>query len=359
MPFHSRLAFRPLTAAAVLLAGAAYVVAFLALAGQQPVSVSWLAVLPAAMAGWTWGFNAGFLAGCVALPVNVGLLYLRGLPGWELAINAAGGVAHAVAPLVGAMCGRLYELGNQLQAERHSRRHFEVELRLTRRSLDATVRLLNDQATAAHQHLLDKARAEQSADKTRQELRQANVRLTRTSLTDVETALPNRRAAVERLAREWSLARVANRPLSCVLFRIDDLLRLRADAGPQAADEVLRETLDIVQDAVRQSDSLFSLGGEEFLIVCPGTDLTAATECAERLRGLIAVNTVSAGGGAQHVTVTAGVAANGPAIREAEELLHAAQQTLYRAQQLGRNRVVSYDELPSSEGYQELALAIG
>jgi len=337
-----------------------YATAFLVASADNAWSAWWLTALPAITAGWTYGLQAGFWVGIATFPLDALLLSAGGQPGWLLSTQLAGGVAHAIAPLAGAVCGRLHELGISLLAERERRRELERELQLTRRSLDATVRLLNDQATTAQQHWQAKTQAEEEAERSKRELHRVHVRLTRTALTDVFTELPNRRAAIERLQLEWSAATAKNRPLSCLVVRLDDHLKLRAHQGPQTADAVLRETLDVLRESVRQSDDLFSLGGDEFLIVCPSADLNAAHECAERLRGLIEVNTVTTNGVACHATISIGVAANEPGINTPAELLCAAQQAVYESQQSGRNRVQACDagQRVATHSSREMILAM-
>ena len=321
----------------------AYVSAFF-LACQGSVSaVWWLTAAPAITAGWTWGMRRGFAVGVAMSPLNALLFTCAGLPGWAL-ISAMPGVwAQAIAPLAGAIFGRLHELNVAIQKVREERREQERELQLTRRSLDATLELLSERSMQAHLSLEAQGRAEADSRRSQQDLNRATVRLTHTSLTDVRTDLPNRRAALEYLNQEWIAARQRNRPLSCLVVAVDELQPIRALHGLEAADQTVRETAEILRDSIRETDQLFSLGDEEFLIVGPNVDLANAFDCAERLRALVAVNTVIVGNEAHHVNVSAGVASNEQHLSGADELLRAAQQALYSAQQDGRNRVACYE----------------
>jgi diguanylate cyclase (GGDEF)-like protein len=106
----------------------------------------------------------------------------------------------------------------------------------------------------------------------------------------------------------------------------------------------VRETAEILRDSIRETDRLFSLGGEEFMIVCPNVDGNQLLECAERLRALIEVNTVIVGNTTHHVTMSVGVASNQDVPqRTADELLRRSQQALLSAQQQGCNRLVCWE----------------
>ena len=338
----------------------AYVFAFFLACQGSVAAVWWMTAAPAITAGWTWGMRRGFAVGVAMSPLNAILFTCVGLPGWAL-ISAMPGVwAQAIAPLAGAIFGRLHELNVAIQKVRDERREQERELQLTRRSLDATLELLSERSMQAHLSQEAQNRAEADSRRSQQDLDRAKVRLTHTSLTDVRTDLPNRRAALEFLNKEWVAARQRNKPLSCIVVEVDELQPIRALHGLEAADQTVRETAEILRDSIRETDQLFSLGDEEFLIVGPNVDLTNAFDCAERLRALVSVNTVIVGDQAHHVTVSAGVASNEQNLCGADELLRAAQQALYSAQQDGRNRVACYEtERKSDNSYaRELSAAM-
>ncbi len=320
-------------------------------------AIWWLTALPAITAGWTWGLRAGFVTGVILSPVNAILFELAGLPGWSL-ISAMPGVwAHAIAPLAGAVFGRLHEVNCALQTEREQGRNLLKELQLTRRSLDATLQLLNDQATQAHHSLEAKGRAEAESQRSQKELASTKVRLSYTTLTDVRTDLPNRRAAMEFLNQEWTGANQRNRPLSCIVVNVDEVAPVRAMHGHEMADQVVRETAEILHDSIRETDRLFSLGGEEFMIVCPNVDGNQLLECAERLRALVEVNTVIVGNTTHHVTMSVGVASNqDAALRTADELLRRSQQALLSAQQQGCNRVVCLESPSDVDHFDVLSV---
>ena len=109
--------------------------------------------------------------------------------------------------------------------------------------------------------------------------------------------------------------------------------------GHPAGDAVLREFAQLLQETVRDVDLACRWGGEEFVLVLPGTDLGGAASLAERIRVALAGRTVLAADGTPiPVTASFGVAGNPPA-RTASELFAAADEALYEAKRGGKNRV--------------------
>ncbi|KAB0623101.1 diguanylate cyclase [Castellaniella defragrans] len=148
--------------------------------------------------------------------------------------------------------------------------------------------------------------------------------------TDPLTRLGNRRGL------ETALKALDERrqPFAMVVLDIDFFKRVNDRHGHDVGDRVIAGVADLMRAQARQEDALFRLGGEEFLVVLPATDLDGALRIAERLRaGMERARML----GDEVVTLSAGVAAwDGGA---AEQTLKAADQALYRAKQGGRNRV--------------------
>jgi diguanylate cyclase (GGDEF)-like protein len=187
----------------------------------------------------------------------------------------------------------------------------------------------------------------------RHKLRQRNASLESTmaelrdlATRDPLTRLPNRRTAMTQLQRE--LARCQRRrdgqdDLCIGLLDVDHFKRINDRHGHQAGDTVLRRIGDALSAAMRQGDFVARFGGEEFLIIMPDTAPAGAVAAAERLRQAIETIPGETLGLTEVPTVSIGLAAHRPD-RRVEETLACADQALYRAKHLGRNRVALWDD---------------
>jgi PleD family two-component response regulator len=90
------------------------------------------------------------------------------------------------------------------------------------------------------------------------------------------TELPNRRYAMKRLEKEWATSERANLPLSVILLDIDHFKNVNDTYGHDVGDQVLRATARADRTVLRTSDTCTRMGGEEFLVICPGTPLEGA-----------------------------------------------------------------------------------
>ncbi|MCC6231727.1 MAG: GGDEF domain-containing protein, partial [Verrucomicrobiales bacterium] len=98
----------------------------------------------------------------------------------------------------------------------------------------------------------------------------------------------------------------------------------------------------VFRQELRSTDIACRLGGEEFLVICPNTDLPAAQKCAERLRARIAATPIAVAGQKHQVTISMGVAARKNGCRAAQsvdQVLKAADTAVYESKRAGRNRV--------------------
>jgi diguanylate cyclase (GGDEF)-like protein len=176
------------------------------------------------------------------------------------------------------------------------------------------------------------------------ELEEMNQRLLTISQTDGLTQIPNRRALEEKLDEFWAHSQRLHEPLSVVMCDIDKFKSVNDNHGHQVGDIVLKEFAALLKDAVREIDRVGRYGGEEFLLLLPGTPLDSATTFAERLREIAKEHTFSFEGGTLSRTMSCGVAAwPHPEIRDQDALLKAADDALYVAKESGRDRVVRYD----------------
>jgi len=163
----------------------------------------------------------------------------------------------------------------------------------------------------------------------------------RQAVTDELTQLANRRHFLATLSTETSRADRFGSPLTLVLADLDDFKRVNDRFGHQTGDLVLREFARILREEVREIDLPVRLGGEEFAVLLPETDLKGGVLLADRLRrSLEGLSVAAPEGAAVRVTASFGVASY-PSSASVEELLVEADGCLYRAKERGKNTVVA------------------
>jgi diguanylate cyclase (GGDEF)-like protein len=158
------------------------------------------------------------------------------------------------------------------------------------------------------------------------------------AITDELTGLVNRRRFLAALDAEILRARRLGGPLSVVLVDLDDFKRINDRFGHPVGDTVLLAFADLMRAHVREVDVAGRLGGEEFSILLPETDLAGAAAGAERLRHALAEQSLELEGRTLEVTASFGVAELSSG-QSGDELLRAADAALYRAKEQGKNRV--------------------
>jgi diguanylate cyclase (GGDEF)-like protein len=166
-------------------------------------------------------------------------------------------------------------------------------------------------------------------------LEAANREITRLSLTDPLTQLPNRARLDQALFDAMERALRYGDDFSVVLFDIDYFKQVNDTFGHLVGDSVLVEMGQILTHQTRSTDVAGRWGGEEFLIVAPQTPLDEAEKLAERLRSSIAGKDFVTVG---HKTISAGVATYSPG-DDLDKLLGRADVALYQAKRSGRDRV--------------------
>jgi len=163
------------------------------------------------------------------------------------------------------------------------------------------------------------------------------------AMLDPLTALHNRRYMMSHLETLFEEAAARDKPVSVLMVDIDYFKSVNDTYGHDAGDAVLREFAERVRRNIRGIDLACRLGGEEFVVVMPDTDLAKAYLIGERLRQCIAAAPFYVGEGACALRVTASV---GVATIESPDdtpslILKRADQALYCAKRDGRNRVVA------------------
>jgi two-component system cell cycle response regulator len=161
------------------------------------------------------------------------------------------------------------------------------------------------------------------------------------AVTDALTGLYNRRYLETQLSQLIEQSVDRGKVLSLLTLDIDFFKSVNDTYGHDAGDRVLQEVAGRIRGSVRSVDLACRTGGEEFVVVLPGADLSIAEKVGERIRKAIASKPFLLGPGS-HLTVTAslGVSSLGSAQDTVEDLLKRADRALYRAKREGRNRVV-------------------
>jgi diguanylate cyclase (GGDEF)-like protein len=168
----------------------------------------------------------------------------------------------------------------------------------------------------------------------------ATLRLERKSLQrlarrDPLTGVLNRQGLGEELVRAAERGDDQFFPLSVVFMDIDHFKRINDEHGHAVGDEVIKNLAETVRHDIQRGDLFARWGGEEFILICPGTEPAQAQAIAERLRRSIASRQWPQG---LHVTSSFGVAES-HAGEDLVESIRRADEAMYRAKQKGRDRV--------------------
>jgi diguanylate cyclase (GGDEF)-like protein len=177
-----------------------------------------------------------------------------------------------------------------------------------------------------------------------QSLKQVIEERRRMAMTDALTGAHNRRYFMSHLRRELKRGRRYGGPVSLLVLDIDHFKRINDGYGHAAGDSVLVEFARRLQETLpRESDWVARLGGEEFAVILPQTDLAGARVVAERLRVAVQGAPMRTGGGTVRVTVSIGVSGSAvfsnPDDATVEQLLRRADDCLYTSKRNGRDRV--------------------
>ncbi|MBA3581014.1 MAG: GGDEF domain-containing protein [Gammaproteobacteria bacterium] len=182
--------------------------------------------------------------------------------------------------------------------------------------------------------------AKDTAEQISQELEKTNTLLTILASRDSLTNLLNHRAFVQQLQTSLSVAQRYRYPLCLILLDMDHFKRVNDLYGHHAGDAALIAVGDVLSDHLREGDLGARYSGEEFILSLSHTDLDEGLKIAERLREAIENIDMAKYPQAQ-LTASLGLAVYIPehSVSEYKELIRQADDALYRAKQLGRNRV--------------------
>ncbi len=166
--------------------------------------------------------------------------------------------------------------------------------------------------------------------------------------TDPLTELSNRRPFLRALETEFTRAKRFKHPLSVAMIDIDHFKKVNDTYGHDAGDRVLRATAGMFLSEFRTIDFIGRLGGEEFAVVFPETDLAGAKVSCARLLSTIEAAIIPVNGKKIRITVSIGLAGTSPEKLGGNDILKRADELLYDAKNAGRNRIMVEDELEVS-----------
>ncbi|AGZ81478.1 GGDEF domain-containing protein [Campylobacter fetus] len=176
-------------------------------------------------------------------------------------------------------------------------------------------------------------------DRTR-ELIEANENLEKLSMTDQLTELPNRRHAMKTLDLLWKENLDSDRGLSVLMIDLDYFKEVNDNYGHDAGDYILKLVARTLRESVRTDDIVCRLGGDEFLVICPGTMLEGSIKVANSLLKDIRALKVKTEKCEWNGSASIGVACISPDIRNYSKLIKLADDKVYEAKQSGKNRFV-------------------
>lgn len=167
-----------------------------------------------------------------------------------------------------------------------------------------------------------------------------HIRLSRTlrflrdiSLTDDLTKCYNRRNAMYSL-REWfSRSKRYGTTFAMIYFDLNGLKMINDKYGHQAGDLLLRSVVGVVKKLLRESDMLFRMGGDEFMVLCPDTDKKGAIVCADRMQEAVSSITIID----KSVTFAYGIAHSSDNYKDMDDMLQSADSAMYECKQKMHN----------------------
>jgi len=158
------------------------------------------------------------------------------------------------------------------------------------------------------------------------------------AFTDGLTGLYNRRYLMDQIEREFIRAQRSKAPLSLIMIDLDGLKGINDRFGHHVGDSFLKEVARIVKANTRASDVAARWGGDEFMLLAPGTDSKGADKIAERIRAQVEHFKIKLEGEEAGITVSAGIVSYPTNASVVPELVKKADEAMYCAKRAGKNR---------------------
>ena len=226
---------------------------------------------------------------------------------------------------------RFFNLLTRIGAENQKRLQAEGEIRKAKEELEVRV---GERTRELNQALLDVG---DLAAQLNTSLHQVEL----LAVTDTLTDTYNRRKFDEIVADEHRFAEHEKSPFSLIMLDLDHFKMVNDQFGHSVGDQVLKHLCRLIRGLIRQGDFLIRWGGEEFVLLLPGTAIQEAGPFAERIRSEVEQESFPKVG---KITISLGVAQ----LREGESmdnLIMRVDNALFQAKEGGRNRVIEYTEL--------------
>ena len=177
-----------------------------------------------------------------------------------------------------------------------------------------------------------------------QKLKLANKKILKQAYTDDLTGMGNRRALYEQAETSVQLAKSEGSPLAALIIDIDNFKCINDRFGHAVGDRVIEELAHIILRTIRTYDVQGRIGGEEFAIITPETNLEGAKDLAERIRFEVEKFELLSDSFVIKTTISIGVTGFDSDIDDVNSMMANADKALYAAKDLGRNRVFIYDD---------------
>jgi diguanylate cyclase (GGDEF)-like protein len=185
-----------------------------------------------------------------------------------------------------------------------------------------------------------------------------NENLTRLAMVDPLTGVLNRRTMTELASQAIDSSRRHGAALSLLILDIDHFKRINDQFGHEAGDLGLCRFVELVRQRMGKDDMIARLGGEEFVLILPGSDEQAALNLAERIRQHLSASHFSISGWPVPLRASIGVGTLGPEISNLETLLRETDRAMYAAKHAGRNCVVAASRLGTEDAPSSIWMSL-
>lgn len=176
-------------------------------------------------------------------------------------------------------------------------------------------------------------------------MRESNKQLYYLAMHDQLTGVLNARAYYEICDKLIQVAKRSSAPYSVLFIDLDHFKSVNDTYGHAAGDLVLKTAANCISQNIRTSDALGRVGGEEFSLFLPNTELNAAVSVAEQIRKAVeSLNIVLSSEESLHITASIGVARNHHSDQSMQDIQKQADLAMYKAKKGGRNRVSAFEE---------------
>jgi len=186
-----------------------------------------------------------------------------------------------------------------------------------------------------HQDITLNKTLEKFNNKLEEEVKKQTEKLTLLSITDKLTGIYNRVKLDDDLDTNFNYYQEHKEIFSVIILDIDLFKKVNDTYGHQVGDEILKEVTAVIKTLIRSTDTLGRWGGEEFMLICPKTTIDGAYQLAQNIRAAVEIYKFAR---VTNLSISAGVCE----IQESKDIHHlisCADKALYRAKNLGRNRV--------------------